>query len=99
VARDVLDEALGFYRVRGRGQPTLLYIGQGVIAQRLRSHRRKSGQPEHHQGPIFGSTEVLEYAWVVNTHWRPHQRLELENDLIASHLLMTGILPAAQFLG
>jgi hypothetical protein len=28
-----------------------------------------------------------------------HQRLELENDLIAAYVLETGTIPAAQFLG
>jgi hypothetical protein len=36
---------------------------------------------------------------VLNDDWLDHQRLELENDLIAAHLLTTGQVPAAQFLG
>jgi hypothetical protein len=35
----------------------------------------------------------------VNDEWLSHQRLELENDLIASHLLETGKIPVAQFQG
>jgi hypothetical protein len=37
-------------------------------------------------------------SWVAG-EWLAHQRLELEVDLIAAHLLVTGQMPAAQFLG
>ena len=34
-----------------------------------------------------------------NDAWLRHQRLELETDLIAAHLLATDRIPAAQFIG
>ena len=34
-------------------------------------------------------------SWVENETWHKHQRLELENDLIAAHLLHAGVLPPA----
>jgi hypothetical protein len=43
--------------------------------------------------------QSLEYSWVANSDWLPHQRLELENDLIAAYLLERGQVPKAQFLG
>jgi hypothetical protein len=43
--------------------------------------------------------ETLECSWVINTEWARHHRLELETDLIGSHVLVTGQVPAAQFLG
>jgi hypothetical protein len=91
--------AAGLYRVRVPDAGKLLYIGQGVIAKRLRAHRRKIGVVDERQGPIFGATEALDISWVVNDRWLPHQRLELENDLIAAHVLTVGSPPAAQFLG
>jgi hypothetical protein len=36
---------------------------------------------------------------LVNDEWLSHHRLELENDLIGSHLLVTGAIPVAQFRG
>jgi hypothetical protein len=36
---------------------------------------------------------------VVNDAWWSHQRLELECDLIAAHLLETATVPPAQFIG
>jgi hypothetical protein len=36
---------------------------------------------------------------VLNAAWYRHQRLELENDLIAAYLLATGEVPPAQFRG
>jgi hypothetical protein len=59
----------------------------------------KIRDPENPQGRIFSAAHQLECSWVLNESWYPYQRLELENDLIASHVLMTGQVPAAQFLG
>jgi hypothetical protein len=60
---------------------------------------KKCGRPGHCQGAIFGTPDGVECSWVLGASWLPHQRLELENDLIAAHLLTTGTAPAAQFLG
>ncbi|MDQ3222839.1 MAG: hypothetical protein M3Q75_05090 [Gemmatimonadota bacterium] len=50
------------------------------------------------QGHVFAAAPTLEASWV-GGEWLPHQRLELEVDLIAAHMLVTGRLPLAQFLG
>jgi len=89
----------GLYRLRGDAQDTLLYIGQGNIPARPRAHFAKIHNPSHPQGIIFKSSKRLECSWVLNHDWKSHHRLELENDLIAAHLIETGNLPKAQFLG
>jgi hypothetical protein len=45
------------------------------------------------------STGDLTCSWVLNDVWHANQRLELENDLIASYVLGTASVPPAQFLG
>ena len=47
----------------------------------------------------LGDPETLECSWVLNKAWLAHQRLELETDLIAAHILATGNVPAVQSLG
>ncbi len=89
----------GLYRLRGDSEQTLLYIGQGNIPARPRAHFTKINNPSHPQGSIFRSLERLECSWVLDEHWKSHHRLELEYDLIAAHLIETGDLPEAQFLG
>jgi hypothetical protein len=89
----------GLYRLRSPDQSGLLYVGQGKVAARLAAHLKKTLRPGHRQGGIFGTGEGLECSWVLGDRWMPHQRLELENDLIAAHLLVTGKVPPAQFLG
>lgn len=83
----------GVYRIRGAG-PTLLYIGQ-----RLKAHLENCADAADEQGYIFGAARNLECSHVVNETWLAHQRLEVENDLIAAHILAMGRFPAAQFLG
>jgi hypothetical protein len=91
--------AQGLYRIRDAAKSGLLYVGEGVVAARLLSHRRKTRKPGDPQGDVFGSAERLECSWVLNEGWLPHQRLELECDLIGAHLLVTGTVPPAQFIG
>ena len=50
-------------------------------------------------GRIFAAPARLECSWTINNDWLSHQRLELENDLIAAYVLETATIPAAQFLG
>ena len=50
-------------------------------------------------GRIFAAPVRLECSWTINNDWLSHHRLELENDLIAAHVLETATIPAAQFLG
>jgi hypothetical protein len=89
----------GLYRIRGREREALMYVGQGLIAPRLLAHLAKTRIPDHPQGQLFAASAPLECSWVVNDEWLSHHRLELENDLIASHLLETGEIPTAQFQG
>jgi hypothetical protein len=93
---EVIGSAIGFglYRVRSAGGE-LLYIGQGAIQERLWQHHRKAGSTP--QGRIFSEARPLSCSWVSDHRWYTHQRLELENDLIAAFVLATGRAPAAQF--
>jgi hypothetical protein len=89
----------GLYRIRGRERGMLAYVGQGLVAPRLLAHLAKTRFPGHAQGQLFAAATPLECSWVVNDAWLSHQRLELENDLIAGHFLVTGEIPIAQFRG
>ena len=88
----------GLYRIRRR-EKNVLYVGEGKVASRLRAHAAKTKKRGHLQGEILGDPETLECSWVLHKAWLPHQRLELETDLIAAHILATGKVPAVQFLG
>ena len=65
----------------------------------IAAHLRKVALPGHAQGRIVEAAGRLECSWVLDDGWRSHQRLELETDLIAAHMLAMGEAPAAQFLG
>lgn len=99
VLKSLSPESIGLYRIRGAGQPKLIYVGQGVIRSRLGSHLNKAITPLTRQGVIFANAQSLEASYVCNLSWYKNQREELENDLIASHLLVTETIPDAQFLG
>jgi hypothetical protein len=95
-------DAVGLYRIRGNGEPTpaaLVYVGEGRVRNRLAAHLGKTASPATEQGSILRAAAPLEGSWVLNGAWPAHQRLELETDLIAAHLLTTGLVPPAQFLG
>jgi hypothetical protein len=91
--------ACGVYRIRGDDATTLLYVGQGVIAVRVMAHAAKMNDDTNQQGLVFASGKRLECSYVANDVWLDHQRLEVENDLIAAHVLVTGRVPDAQFIG
>jgi hypothetical protein len=99
VSRYLAGDASGLYRIRDDGKPGLLYIGEGTIKSRLRQHLRKARSLNHPQGAIFADAKQLMASWVRNDAWLDHQRLELETDLIAAHVLTTCRVPPAQFLG
>ncbi len=88
----------GLYRLRGAPGSGLAYVGEGAIGDRVRAHLAKVRAPNHVQGQLLGSLVPLEVSWVEGA-WRSHQRLELENDLIAAHVLAEERPPVAQFLG
>jgi hypothetical protein len=89
----------GLYRIRGDDSHRILYVGQGVIANRLLAHAAKRGKPGSSQGAILRAQSRLEGSWVANPTWEYNHRLELENDLIAAHVLELGVVPDMQFLG
>lgn len=98
-AGTVTNEGHGIYRIRAAGAPNLLYVGEGVITSRIRAHLKKISQPDHPQGRLLGSAGPLEASFVRQDAWHRNQRLEIENDLIAAHVLEHHAQPAAQFLG
>jgi hypothetical protein len=92
---------VGLYRIRSRGSDGLLYIGEGVLQHRLHAHLLKccAGRPSRtRQELVFAEAKDPEFAYVAG-EWHAHQRLELETDLIAAHLLALGRVPPAQFIG
>jgi len=99
VGMRLVPDGVGLYRIRGDTPQTLLYVGQGSIPARPLAHLAKLREPGHNQARILAAQTRLECSWVVNDRWLSHHRLELENDLIAAHLLRTGEIPAAQFVG
>jgi hypothetical protein len=90
-----LPNTAGLYRIRG--DRPIVYIGQGTIADRLRQHLRSARFNASPQGQALAAAQPLTCSWVVNENWANHQRLELENDLIAAYILATGASPVAQF--
>ena len=90
--------AEGLYRLRVEDQGGLVYVGQGSVKSRLHAHVAKAGQAELRQASFF-ACPGLECSVVLSSIWLASQRLELENDLIAAHVLEAGEAPRAQFLG
>jgi len=86
----------GIYRIQG-SDGRIVYIGEGMIAARLVMHRRSASATKSPQGRALAAAQPLSCSWVVNAAWADHQRLELENDLIAACVLATGSPPSAQF--
>jgi hypothetical protein len=76
---------------------SLLYVGEGQIHERVKAHRAKARRPGHPQQTFFAGP--LEVSWAVNAGWNDRLRLELENDLIAAHVLHCDAAPSALFLG
>ena len=81
-------------RLDGEG---LVYVGQGRISARVKSHVAKGEDPDHSQRRFFAGN--LTWDWVDLPEIDRTQLLELENDLIASHVRVGGRIPSAQFLG
>jgi hypothetical protein len=90
----------GLYRLRGGAAPSvLLYVGEGAIGARLRSHGRKAAVPKDRQGQVFATNGVLEASWVADATLSSPQRKELEMELIGAHVAARDRPPKAQFLG
>ena len=90
---------VGLYRLRSCPDeiPGLVYIGQGAIGTRLRSHLAKAARAGSRHTRRFSGQ--LDASWVGVPNMPISQVLEHENDLIAAHVLVTRRPPAAQFLG
>lgn len=71
----------GLYRLRVFGCDSLLFVGQGKLAGRLRPYR---------------TFPTLECSWA-ESDWGYHRRLELVSDLVGAHLLTTATVPLWQF--
>jgi hypothetical protein len=89
----------GLYRLREAAAPSLLYIGQGSIAERLSGHLRTATSMAGRQGQLFAAADAIICSWVVNRDWQVHQRLELATDLVGAYVLYREHAPPAQFLG
>ena len=88
---------VGVYRAMRPDTEGLVYIGQGRIADRINNHLAKGNDPGHVQREFFSGD--LTWGWVTLPNVHRTQLLEVENDLIASHVLVHGHPPEAQFLG
>ncbi len=88
---------VGLYRAMRLDGEGLVYVGQGRISARVKSHVAKGKDPDHSQHRFFAGD--LTWDWVDLPEIDKTQLLELENDLIASHVRVYGRTPSAQFLG
>ena len=91
-----LPTGVGLYRIRRQDSRGLLYVGQGRIRDRIRSHLLKPAKAEHRQALHFAG--FVELSWV-ELDLSKRALLELENDAIASHFMTVEAAPLAQFLG
>ncbi|SVA46481.1 uncharacterized protein METZ01_LOCUS99335 [marine metagenome] len=89
--------SVGLYRAMRLDGEGLVYVGQGRISARVKSHVAKGEDPGHSQHRFFVAD--LTWDWVDFPEIDRTQLLELENDLIASHVSVYGCIPRAQFLG
>ena len=74
-----------------------MYVGEGKVADRIRNHISKGADPAHRQSDFFDDDVTWDWVDLAGTHRT--QLLEIENDLIASHVETLGRPPEAQFLG
>jgi hypothetical protein len=74
----------GLYRIRSGQDSGLAYVGQGIVASRLRAHQAKALSQGHRQGPYFSGS--MSASWVPLPGMPALNILEHENDLIAAHM-------------
>ena len=96
---DLTGSEVGLYLLRRRGADKLLYIGEGKIRDRVSAHLKKGEMPDHRQAFAFADPTDVELSFIQRSDLAKHQLLEVENDLIAAHVVQMGEVPAAQFLG
>jgi hypothetical protein len=90
---------VGLYLLRRHGAEELLYIGEGKIRDRVTAHMKKGRIPDHPQAFAFADPADVETSFIQRDNLTKHQLLEVENDLIAAHVIKVGEVPVAQFLG
>jgi hypothetical protein len=90
---------VGLYLLRRKGADRLIYIGEGKIRGRVNAHLRKGIQSGHPQASAFSDTPSIELSFHLPHLPAKHRLLEIENDLIAAHILQLGTIPTAQFQG
>ena len=69
------------------------------VKDRVGAHLRKGRRESHPQAFAFCDASSVEFSYVQRNDMAKHQLLEIENDLIAAHIIQTGDIPDAQFLG
>jgi hypothetical protein len=99
VIEELTSDDVGLYLLRRRGAGRLLYVGEGKIRNRVVAHLRKGRLEGHPQAFAFCDASSVEFSYVQRNDLAKHQLLEIENDLIAAHIIQTGVVPDAQFLG
>jgi hypothetical protein len=82
---------VGVYRIGRGGDGPLEYLGQGLVAARWRSHTGGWAADLAAEGD---STDVWDWAGLLLSS---NQLLEVENDLIAGHVLKLDQPPRIQF--
>jgi hypothetical protein len=90
---------IGLYILRRKATDELVYVGEGKIRDRVSAHLKKGHQKDHPQAFAFADPSTIELSFTLLPEFAKHQLLEIENDLIAAHLLQHGEVPAAQFIG
>jgi hypothetical protein len=96
---ELTGDEIGLYLLRRRGIGRLLYVGEGKIRNRVVAHLRKGRLEGHSQAFAFRDASSVEFSYVQCNDLAKHQLLEIENDLIAAHIIQGGDVPDAQFLG
>jgi hypothetical protein len=91
-------DEVGLYLLRRPRTGKLLYIGEGKVKDRVGAHLRKRRRESHPQAFAFCDASSVEFSYVQRNDVAKHQLLEIENDLIAAHIIQTGDIPDAQFL-
>jgi hypothetical protein len=99
VLDDLSGDEVGLYLLRRRGEGELLYVGEGKIRDRVSAHMKKGQKADHPQAFAFADPAGIEASFIQRGDLPKHQLLEMENDLIAAHVVRVGVGPVAQFLG
>jgi hypothetical protein len=92
-------DEIGLYLLRNNNSNKLLYVGEGRIMARVNTHIQKGNKGGHPQAFAFKDPLAIQMSFIRRDAMPKHQFLEIENDIIAAHILQTGDNPYAQFLG